>query len=548
MKHNTTVSTRNRPALAAVMLPATAIAGVLACAGALCAAAPATRGAPASPAKVAGPFQPSWESLQQYRCPDWFRDAKFGIAAHWGPQSVPEQGDGYSGDIYEDDEEAYKYHVQHYGHPSQVGYKEITRLWCAEHWEPEKLIQLYKRAGARYFVAMANDRDNFDCFDSKYQPWNSVNIGPHKDIVGTWARVARQSGLRFGVSVSAAQAWTWFLRAAKSDDDGTLIGVPYDGRLTRADGKGKWWEGYDPQDLYAQNHRPGAKPDQPYVDKYYRRTRDLIDQYRPEMLSFDDRVMPLERVSDVGLRLAADFYNANSQQHRGRLQAVLNTRNLNEEQRRCLVWGIERGIPDRIEPYPWQIDTSIGQWTYRRSAFEKHRYKTPATVIHMLADTVSKNGNLLLNIPLRGDGTLDADEVAFLDEMARWMQVNQEAIYGTRPWKVYGEGPTSEAPALPYTNLNETVRRRLTAQDIRFTTRQKILYAIACGWPESGTLTIRSLAAGSPLATGKVTDVHLLGHEGSLRWTQTETGLAIQLPAQKPCDHAVAFKIAGVGN
>jgi alpha-L-fucosidase len=503
-------------------------------------ASPAWAGEQEPPREIAaGPFQPSWESLAQYRCPDWFRDAKFGIWAHWSAQCVPEQGDWYARRMYDDDDADYKYHVQHYGHPSQVGFKEIDRLWHAEHWEPEKLIQLYKQAGAKYFVALANHHDNFDCFNSQYQPWNSVNIGPHRDIVGTWARAARRAGLRFGVTVHAARAWSWFEVAQGADDEGPLVGVPYDGTLTRADGKGNWWEGYDPQDLYAQNHKRGAKPDRAYVDKFFRRTRDLIDQYHPDLLYFDDTVMPLRDVSDVGLRLAAHYYNTDAQRHGGKLEAVLNTKGLNEAQRRCLVWDVERGISDRIEEYPWQTDTCIGNWHYQRSLFARHAYKTPERVIHMLAEIVSKNGNLLLSIPIRGDGTIDADEVAFLEEMARWMKVNHEAIFGTRPWRSYGEGPASEALAGGSINFNERNAGGFTAQDIRFTTRGDTLYAIALGWPTSGLLTIRSLAA------GKVAGVRLLGHPERLQWTQNRNGLVITLPARKPCDHAFAFKITG---
>jgi alpha-L-fucosidase len=543
MKRNSGETTRRRLQRAKRWCLTGAITGVLAGAGALGAAALEPAGTPGSRPLAQGPFQPSWESLRQYRCPEWFRDAKFGISARWDAQSVPEQGDGYANLIYDDDEADHKYHVKQYGHPSQVGFKEIIRAWRAERWEPEKLTQLYQRAGAHYFVALANDYDNFDCFDSKYQPWNSVHIGPRKDVVGTWARAARQAGLRFGVTVAAARAWSWFSAAQTADDEGPLKGVPYDGRLTKADGQGRWWEGYDPQDLYAQSHKRGAKPDEAYVEKFFQRTRDLIDQYHPDLLAFDDTGMPLQNVSDVGLRLAAHYYNANMPRHGGRLEAVLSTQGLSDEQRRCLVGDIERGIPYRIEPYPWQTETSLGHWAYWRSLFERHAYKTPATVIQMLADIVSKNGNLLLNLPLRGDGTLDADEAAFLRAMARWMQVNQEAIFGTRPWRRYGEGPAAEAPALPFISFNERIMRPFTAQDIRFAVKGNSLYAIACGWPESGTLTLKSLARLSAAASGKVTDVHLLGHSGSLEWTQSANGLTIRLPSQKPGDYAYAFKI-----
>ncbi|MBP8302611.1 MAG: alpha-L-fucosidase, partial [Phycisphaerae bacterium] len=199
-----------------------------------------------------GPFQPSWESLKsQYQCPDWFRDAKFGIWAHWSAQCVPEQGDWYARHMYVQGTPQYEYHVKNYGHPSKVGFMEIDNLWKAQRWDPEKLMALYKRAGAQYFVALANHHDNFDAYNSKFHPWNSVNVGPKKDIVGTWAKVARANGLRFGVSNHSAHAWHWFQTAYGYDGEGPSAGVRYDAfTLTQADGQGKWWEGLDPQQLY----------------------------------------------------------------------------------------------------------------------------------------------------------------------------------------------------------------------------------------------------------------------------------------------------------
>src|SRR5690348_3263841 len=243
-----------------------------------------------------GPFKADWDSLEHYECPEWFRDAKFGIWAHWTAQCVPEQGDWYAHRMYISagpngkPDADYTYHVEHYGHPSKFGFKDIDHIWHAEHWDPEKLIALYKRAGAKYFVALANHHDNLDCWDSKYQPWNSVKVGPRKDIVAGWEKAARAAGLRFGVTVHASRAWSWYEPAQGSDPSGPLKGVPYDGKMTKADGKGLWWEGLDPQDLYAQNHAPGTKlewdwdkskgssiPDQAYCDKFYNRTIDLIN-------------------------------------------------------------------------------------------------------------------------------------------------------------------------------------------------------------------------------------------------------------------------------
>ncbi len=208
-----------------------------------------------------GRFEPTWESLQQYRAPEWYRDAKFGIWAHWGPQCQPEYGDWYARQMYIEGSEDYKFHVRTYGHPSKFGFKDVIHQWTAERWDPEKLLALYKNAGAQYFVALANHHDNFDNYDSKYQPWNSVRLGPKKDLIGGWARAARSNGMKFGVSIHAAHAWMWYEVAQGADKSGPLAGVPYDGKLTKADGKGQWWEGLDPQDLYAQNHTPGKGGD-----------------------------------------------------------------------------------------------------------------------------------------------------------------------------------------------------------------------------------------------------------------------------------------------
>jgi alpha-L-fucosidase len=507
------------------------------------------------PARLGGgPFKPDWESLKAYEVPEWFRDAKFGIWAHWSAQCVPEQGAWYARRMYEEGSNDYKFHVAHYGHPSKVGFKDICTRWKAEKWEPEKLIDLYRKAGAKYFVALANHHCNFDCWDSRYHEWNSVKVGPKKNIVGTWADAARRAGLRFGVTVHAARAWSWYEVAQGADKQGPLAGVPYDGKLTKADGKGLWWDGLDPQVLYAQNHKPGEKPDQAYVDQFYARVTDLVDHYKPDLLYFDDSLLPLNNISDAGLRIAAHLYNSSIQWHGGKNEAVMNTKAVPAELRKALVWDIERGRSDRLEPFPWQTDTCIGNWHYNASLFENHRYKTAATVITTLIDIVSKNGNLLLNVPVKGDGTIDADEVKVLEDLARWMEVNGVAIFGTRPWIIFGEGGQKRCQE-PYDfkvpdtfsdpNFGEGRGRGYTAEDIRFTTKGDTIYAFILGWPQK-PVVIRSMAAKSPLVEGEVGNVALLGHDGKLQWSRTDEGLVIKVPDQKPCEHAFAFRITGL--
>jgi len=504
-----------------------------------------------------GPFQPSWESLAGgYQVPDWFRDAKFGIWAHWGPQCQPEMGDWYAKSMYEFNSADYRFQVKKYGHPSKFGFKDVIHEWKAEHWDPKHLISLYKRAGAKYFSAMANHHDNFDMFHSKYQPWNCVAIGPKKDIVGGWAKVARAAGLRFAVSCHGDRAWSWYQEAQGSDPSGPLAGVPYDGRMTKADGKGKWWNGLDPQDLYAQYHpvgrydwpQNGNPPlDRAFCEKFFNRTIDLIDKYHPDLIYFDDTVLPIYPSSDIGLRIAAYFYNTNLARNGGKLEAVITGKGLTAEQRRALVLDVERGVTEGGETVPWQTDTCIGSWHYQRSLFDQHRYKTATQVSQMLVDIVSKNGNLLLNIPLPGSGLPDADELKFLSEFTAWMDVNSEGIFATRPWKVYGEGPstTSHAPRGQFGGARDV--RPYTSEDIRFTTKGDSLYAFVMVWPEARSTVIKSLAFGSPQLDGrKVADVSLLGYGGKLAWTQDEQGLNVKLPATPPSEHAVTLKIKGI--
>ncbi len=509
--------------------------------------------ADAAPA-ASGPFLPTWDSLAQYQTPAWFRDAKFGIWAHWGPQCQPGQGDWYARHMYETGSHDYDYQVAHYGHPSKAGFKDVIHQWHAEAWDPEHLIRLYKAAGARYFMCLASHHDNLDNYDSKYQTWNSIAVGPKKDIVGGWEKAVRAAGLRFAVSVHASHAWSWYEPSQGADKTGPLAGVPYDGHLTRADGKGLWWEGLDPQELYAQNHAPmglewewnnngrGDLPSAAYCEKFYNRVMDLIDKYHPDQVYFDDTVLPLYPISDVGLRIAAGFYNRSMARHGGWLEAVVNGKILNEQQRRCLVWDLERGYSDRIEPLPWQTDTCIGDWHYDINLYNRHGYKKPDQVAHMLVDIVSKNGNLMLNIPLPGSGQPDPDELAFLVDFTRWMDINGEGIYATRPWHVFGEGPAGGGPATRAQGFNEG-NWRYTPQDFRFTQKGDTLYAFAMAWPDDGKLLVRSLAQGA----GRVQDVRLLGHPGRLAWTQTTEGLALTLPAQKPGSYVYGLRIAGRG-
>jgi len=509
-----------------------------------------------------GKFKPSWDSLKQYQTPDWFRNAKFGIWAVFGPQCEPEQSDWYGRNMYEEGSRQNKYHVSHYGPPSQFGFKDVINTWKADKFDPEKLVALYKRIGAQYFVAMANHHDNFDLYDSKYQPWNSVKIGPHKDIIGEFAKAARDQNLPFGVSVHAAHAWMWYELAQGADKNGPLAGVPYDGKLTKADGKGLWWDGLDPQDLYEQRHTPSpnfgnassingrwdwgngvSTPDLAYCERFYNRTINLVHTYKPDFLYFDDDALPLWPVSDAGLKIAADFYNFNMAQHGGKLEAVMLGKQLSVEERKCMVWDIERGSANQIEPLPWETDTCIGDWHYSRSIYDNNRYKSAKTVIQTLVDVVSKNGDLLLSIPVRGNGTIDDKEEAVLHDIGAWMEVNKECIVGTRPWKIFGEGPAAEGPAGKAANFTEGKGKQFTGADIRFTQNGATLYAIVLGAPGK-EITIKALGTDGKLLDKTIRNVALPGSAEKLEWSQNAGALTITAPKNPPNDFAVVFRIA----
>ncbi len=509
-----------------------------------------------------GPFEPTWESIEKNYPgePGWLREAKFGIWVHFGPQSAGESGDWYARKLYAPGTSAYKNHLKQFGHPSESGYKEVLRDWNPTKLDPAALTKIYHDAGARFLMIQGVHHDNFDLWNSHYQPWNSVNLGPKRDLLDEWAKACRADGMRFGVTFHHEYTWWWWQTAFGSDNEGSKKGVPYDGHLTLADGKGKWWEGLDPQELYTgpnivmpdgltsakivrdwheKNDRPWNENPPPMNPKFTRtwflRCRDLADKYHPDLLYFDNiGQLPL---GQAGLDMAAYYYNSNYSYHDGKLEAVLNVKGLDDLRRPALVEDYERGFADGIKPQPWQTDTCIGDWHYDRSIFDRHRYKTVGQVVRMLVDIVSKNGNLLLNIPVKGDGTIDADEIKFLDGMAAWMEVNGEGIFGTRPWKIFGEGPTKVQSGM----FNEN-RVRFGAQDVRFTTKCDVLYAYFLGWPEDGQLTIQSLATGA--ADKSIASLKLLGSPEKVAWTQDAGGLHVTLPATKPGNDVFALKLA----
>jgi len=480
----------------------------------------------------AGPYKPTVQSLRAYKCPAWFRDAKFGIWVCYAPQAVPAKNGWYGRNMYAG---LLKYHTETYGHPSKFGFKDFIPRLKAEKFDPDDLVRRFKEAGAKYFVALAVHHENFDLWDSKYHRWNAARMGPKKDMIGLWRKATLRHGLRWGVTTHLARSYTWFQVAHGKDAGGA-----YDGNNREV------WDFYHQPYHESSSSYPTDAP-ATWRLQWYLRVRDLIDNYKPDLMYFDGSV-PFKPDGVPGLAVIAHLYNASTKWHGGENHAVMNikdrTSGIYDDHIATL--DLERQQLLEIRDRPWQNDTSIGPWFYTRGA----RYKRPAGVIHMLADIVSKNGNLLLNVPMRADGTIDEQARKLLEQIGKWTKVNGEAIYATRPWIVAGENATRRAGDSRWHGVLNAARTNdrnfsLAAGEVRFTSKGSgTVYAIIAGWPEDGKLVLSTLAK-QPNSNASVRRVALLGCDGKLEAALTADGLAIRLPDKKPCEHAWALKITG---
>ncbi|MEM1581815.1 MAG: alpha-L-fucosidase [Candidatus Bathyarchaeia archaeon] len=461
-----------------------------------------------------GPFEPFWDSLKSYKIPRWYIDAKFGIFIHWGVYSVPAfQNEWYPRNMYIRGHPAYKHHLETYGPHDEFGYKDFIPMFTAENWDPKEWAKLFRRAGARYVVLVAEHHDGFALYDCGYTNWNSVKMGPKRDIARELAEAVREEGLIFGVSYHRAEHW-WFFEG----------GMQFNSDVR------------DPRfyDFYGPAKPSSTQPDEEFLNDWLRRACELVDKYKPQIFWFDWWIE--QPVFEPYLKFfAAYYYNRAVEWDAG---VVINYKH-NAFPAGTAVLDIERGKLDTIRRDFWQTDTSICKksWGYIR----EHEYKTTDSIIDNLVDIVSKNGCLLLNIAPKPDGKIPEEQQKILLDIGRWLQVNGEAIYGSRPWLVYGEGPTKIIEG----EFREETSGPFTAKDIRFTCQGETLYAIFLNWPLEEA-TVKSLSTILRLYPEEIEKIELLGMDEPLEWVRNEDGLKVKMPKEKPCEHAYTLRITKV--
>ena len=494
-----------------------------------------------SPTNRSVPFHATWDSLASYRTPDWFRDAKFGIFLHWGVYSVPAFGnEWYSRNMYVPGNKAYEHHIATYGPQTTFGYKDFIPMFRAEHFDPAAWVDLFARAGARYVVPVAEHCDGFAMYASDITPWNAAAMGPHRDVVGELATATRARGLRFGVSSHTAEHWWWYGegRSFPSDvrDETPLTAKLYGpaASMNLPGPNGLTDDTKEPDPSHLERWLP---PDQAWLDNWLARSTELVDKYHPDFFYFDWWIG--QPAYKPGLREFAAYYYDNSAK---RNQQPVLTYKEESMPANAATLDIERGKLDTLRLLPWQTDTSISihSWGY----VEHDEYRTAKSLIHQLLDTVSKNGNLLLNVGPKSDGTIPDEARSVLLEMGAWLSLNGEAIYNSRPFTVFGEGPT-KAPKNS-TEKNSDIQT-YTAEDIRFTTSHDgtVLYATALGWPTDASLTIHTLFRANPYLPAPVCSVQLIGSAKGIPFTQQPDGLHLTLPSTAPSGGiAYVFRIA----
>ncbi len=457
------------------------------------------------------PFAPAWESLRSYTVPQWYRNAKFGIFVHWGAYAVPAFGnEWYPRNMYQQDHEEYQHHRATYGPQTTFGYKDFIPRFTGERFAAAGWAGLFKEAGARYVVPVAEHHDGFAMYDCSFSDWTAVKMGPRRDVIGELAQAVRQAGLVFGLSSHRAEHW-WFF-------DG--------GRQFPADVQDRRWAG-----LYGPAQPRDTQPDAAFLADWLARTQELVDKYQPQLIYFDWWIEE-PAFAPYLPQFAAYYYNRAREWQRG---VVINYKHT-AFPAEAAVLDVERGQLGTIRPLCWQTCTAVARNSWGYVAHPD--YKASGELIGDLVDVVSKNGALLLNIGPRADGTIPDEDAAILRAIGGWLAVNGEAIYETRPWETFGEGPTPIAGGA----FTDAQRPNFTSRDFRFTTRENALYAICLGGPE-GAVTIESLDAKSSIPAERIVSIRMLGSPEPLAWTQGTEGLTIQTPVSLPGDYPYTFKL-----
>ena len=468
---------------------------------------------------MAGPFKPSWASLEKYKVPEWYADAKFGIFIHWGVYSVPAHAnEWYPRNMYQPDEEVYQYHIKTYGPQSQFGYKDFIPKFKAEKFDATAWATLFRKAGAKFVVPVAEHHDGFPMYDCSFTDWSAAKMGPKRDIVGELAAAVKKQGVHFGASSHRAEHWWFYDGGMKFDSD---VKDPKNAGL------------YGPaMPEKTPDGKSESSPSAAYMDDWLARTSEIVDKYQPELVWFDWWIE--QPVFQPYLqKFAAFYYNRGAQWNKGGVAINYKNKSFPDT---AAVLDIERGKLDKSRPYLWQTDTSIGlkSWGY----IEGENFRSADSLVDDLIDIASKNGVLLLNIGPRSDGTIPEEAQKILLDMGKWLETNGEAVYGTRPWKVFGEGPTEVISG----GFTDAKSKAFTAEDVRFTRKGNVLYAIVLDRPTS-PLNIKSLGKSAGLLDQRIGSIRLLGSTEKVQWAQGDGALTLQPPSPGSGQYAWAYRI-----